>query len=47
MAFRDKQAARRSVAAILEWDFDRVVVSHGQVLETGGHEQFRAAFAWL
>ena len=47
MAFRDKQAARRSVAAILEWDFDRVVMSHGQVLETGGHDQFRAAFTWL
>jgi hypothetical protein len=27
-------ATRRSVAAILEWDFERVVVSHGQVLET-------------
>jgi hypothetical protein len=47
MAVRDKQATRRSVAAILAWDFDRVVVSHGQVLETGGHEKFRAAFAWL
>jgi hypothetical protein len=47
MAFRDKRAARGSVAAILGWDFDRVVMSHGQVLETGGHEKFRAAFAWL
>jgi hypothetical protein len=47
LAFRDKQAARRSTVAILGWDFDRVVVSHGDVLETGGHDKFRAAFAWL
>jgi len=33
--------------AVLDWDFDRVVVSHGDVLETGGRERFAAAFAFL
>src|SRR5262249_33533380 len=36
LAIRDRAAARDSVARILEWDFDRVIVTHGEVLETGG-----------
>jgi hypothetical protein len=44
---RDRRAARASVATILQWDFDRVTVTHGAVLETGGRERFAAAFAFL
>ena len=44
---RDKAALRSSLDRVLEWDFDRVVVTHGDVLETGGREALRDAFAWL
>lgn len=44
---RDREAARRSLDRILEWDFDRVIMSHGQVLERDGPEALRRAFAWL
>jgi len=44
---RDRRAARASVERILRWDFDRVVVSHGAVLETGGRQRLEAAFAFL
>jgi uncharacterized protein DUF4336 len=44
---RDRAAARGSVEHILAWDFDRVVMSHGRVLETGGRDAFRAAFDFL
>src|SRR5262249_35995022 len=44
---RDRQAARRSVERILQWDFDRIIVTHGDILETGGRERFAAAFAFL
>ncbi len=44
---RDKAAARASRDHILEWNFDRVVVSHGEVLETGGRAAWEAAFAFL
>ncbi len=47
LGIRDKRAARASVDAILAWDFDRIVVSHGDVLETGGHARFADAFAFL
>ena len=44
---RDRAAARRSVDHILGWDFDRVTVTHGDVLETGGRAAWEAAFRWL
>ena len=47
LAIRDRTAARASVERILQWNFDRVIVTHGDVLETGGHERFTAAFAFL
>jgi hypothetical protein len=43
---RDRNAARESVARILKWDFDRVIVTHGDVLESGGKEKLRAAYAF-
>lgn len=44
---RDRGLARRQADRILEWDFDRAVLSHGDLVERGGHEVFRRAYAWL
>jgi len=44
---RDHEAARGSLAKLLEWDFDRIIVTHGDVLEHGGREALRAAFSFL
>ena len=40
-------AARREIAAILEWDFDRLIMAHGEVIEAGGKAALRRAFRWL
>jgi hypothetical protein len=42
-----RAAARRSLDRILAWDFDRVVMSHGEVVSTGGHRLVEQAFAFL
>jgi hypothetical protein len=47
LLIRDRGAARRSLEQILAWDFDRIVVAHGNVLEHGGRDQLRAAYSWL
>ncbi|MGZ3419469.1 MAG: DUF4336 domain-containing protein [Polyangiales bacterium] len=47
MVYRDKKAARRSVDQLLEHDFDRVVVAHGQVIESAGKEALRSTFEFL
>jgi len=40
----DREAFSASIDALLEHDFDRVIMSHGRVLETGGKTAIRAAF---
>lgn len=47
LLIRDRAAARTSLEAILAWDFDRIVVAHGEVLERGGHEILRHGYRWL
>ena len=44
---RDRWAARQSLERILAWDFDRVVVAHGDVLESGGRAALRQGYSWL
>lgn len=46
-ATRDKARARDSVARFLSKDFDRITVTHGEVLETGGPDTLRSIFSWL
>jgi hypothetical protein len=43
----DRAAARDSVQIILDWDFDRVIMAHGDLLESGGRARVRAAFSFL
>jgi hypothetical protein len=47
LLIRDRDGARQSLERILAWDFDRVVVAHGEVLERGGREALRAGYSWL
>ena len=44
---RDRAAARASLEKILAWDFERVTVTHGSVLEHGGREALRKSYEWL
>ena len=47
LLIRDRPAARQALERILAWDFDRVVIAHGEVLESGGPDALRAGYAWL
>jgi hypothetical protein len=44
---KDRRALRASLERILAWDFDRVSVAHGDVLERGGRDAVTQGFAWL
>jgi hypothetical protein len=44
---RDRAAARESLERVLAWDFERVVVTHGIVLQRSGKRLLRGAYAWL
>ena len=45
--FQDRAALRNSIERILAWDFDRVVVGHGEIVESGGRGLLEEAFAFL
>ena len=45
LAPSDRVAMRSSIECILQWDFDRILPGHGDVVEHGGPAALRAA--WL
>jgi hypothetical protein len=44
---RDRTAARASLERILEWDFERIVMSHGAICEASGKDELKRAYGWL
>ncbi|UJR82131.1 DUF4336 domain-containing protein [Sandaracinus amylolyticus] len=47
LVYRDRRAARHSFDELLERDFDRIVLSHGDLIEANGREILRDAYRWL
>ncbi len=47
MMKRKRDAAREDIGRILQWDFERVTMAHGRVLESGGRAAIEEAFAFL
>jgi hypothetical protein len=47
LTVRNKRAARLSLERMLGWEFDRVVVGHGDVVESGGRKALADALGWL
>jgi hypothetical protein len=44
---KDRGAAARSARRILEWDFDRLVMGHGEIVDTGAHAVVEEALGWM
>ncbi len=44
LATTDRQTVRRSVEQILNWDFERVIMAHGSIVEQNGKQQFRQGY---
>ena len=43
LAIKDKAAFQRSLQALMRWDFERVIVGHGDVIETEGKRRLAEA----
>lgn len=43
----DRAIAREEVARLMAWDFDRLIMAHGAIIETGGKAALERATAWL
>lgn len=44
---RDRRALRACIDRVLLWDFERVIPTHGEIIETGGREALRSALSFL
>ncbi len=43
----DRALVERSIRAVLAWDFDRVIMAHGSIIETNGKAMLKAGYEWL
>lgn len=46
-ATKDRAAAKASLEQALAWGFDRLVMAHGEVVETGAKPRLREACGWM
>ena len=42
-----REVARAELRELLSWDFDRLIMAHGEVIETDGKAALRGAYRWL
>jgi hypothetical protein len=47
LATKNRDAARKSIERILEWEIARVVVGHGAVMETNARDLLKRTLNWL
>jgi glyoxylase-like metal-dependent hydrolase (beta-lactamase superfamily II) len=47
IAVRDYAAGRKQVDRILDRDIERIILAHGENVESDGRAVLRAAYAWL
>jgi hypothetical protein len=47
LATKDKEQVQRSVQQILDWDFERVIMAHGSIVEGEGKRQFQLGYEWF
>jgi hypothetical protein len=45
--YRDRAAARASLDRIFGWDFDRVTIAHGDIIEHDARDRVVKSFGWL
>lgn len=43
----NRTIAREEISHLLELDFDRLIMSHGAIIESGGKDALREAYRWL
>ena len=47
LSFTNRNLARRSLEKLLSWDFDKLIIAHGECIEKDAKEFVERAFRWL
>jgi glyoxylase-like metal-dependent hydrolase (beta-lactamase superfamily II) len=46
LATREKAKVKNSIQKVLEWDFERVIVAHGSILENEAKDKLKKGYEW-
>lgn len=47
IAIKDRELISKSIAQILSWDFQRVIMAHGNIVEEQAKEQLTTGYEWF
>ena len=47
LIYRDKAKAKQSVSQLFNWDFEKVIISHGDLITEQAREAITQTFSWL
>ncbi|MCX4028652.1 DUF4336 domain-containing protein [Endozoicomonas sp. SM1973] len=47
LLMRNKAHAREQLQQVLHWNFERIVMAHGEVIEQAGQQKLKEAVSWL
>lgn len=47
LAIREKEKVRKSIQKLLEWNFERVIMAHGSIIENQGKKKLQQGYQWL
>ena len=47
LAIRDKQKVNNSIKTVLKWNFERVIVAHGSIIDNQGKEKLKKGYNWV
>ena len=47
IATKDKQRLKQSIERVLQWDFQRVILAHGQIVDSNAKQRLASAYQWL
>lgn len=47
LATQEKEKVKKSVQKVLQWDFKRVIVAHGSIVEDDAKKQFQEGYEWF
>jgi len=46
-ATQEKEKVKQSVQKVLAWDFERVIMAHGSIIENDAKQRFREGYEWF
>ena len=46
LAIGERQKVKNSIQTVLNWNFERVIVAHGSIIDNQGNEKLREGYKW-